>query len=227
MRPTLLLLPLLVAASEPVVIRSFPICGSEEVDPASTELHVTFDQPMRDGSWSWVTTDHGPFPETTAKARFLEDGRTCVLGVSLQPNTTYVIGINYGRFNNFANPGGERALPWLLRFTTGAKAFDDARAQELAQQIGADLDSGAIGLVVQRFDPAMAKAVSPQQLTEVWRQVQAAGATTTWGAPTCTRQGRLRVVELPFTRGATRFTLRASFDSSARIAGLFVTPAKP
>jgi hypothetical protein len=43
-----------VASLPPVVIRTEPISGSLNVDPAMTELKVTFSKDMSPGGYSWT-----------------------------------------------------------------------------------------------------------------------------------------------------------------------------
>ena len=47
----------------PSVVETFPVTGSTDVDPAITEISVTFDEPMTDRSWSWAYTNKEQFPE--------------------------------------------------------------------------------------------------------------------------------------------------------------------
>lgn len=112
--------PNLVAAHAvpPVVIQTTPESGVSDVDPALTELRVMFSKPMRDGSWSWVKLNEASFPEMTGKPRFLEDGRTCVLPVKLEPGRVYAVWINSDNLQNFKDWAGLPAVPYLLIFET-------------------------------------------------------------------------------------------------------------
>jgi hypothetical protein len=101
----------------PIVVSSVPAAGATEVDPTLSEIRVTFDQPMRDRSWSWV--GGGPsYPETTGEPRY-EEGRVAVLPVRLQPDHSYHLNINSERYTNFVSAQGESAPPYALDFTTG------------------------------------------------------------------------------------------------------------
>ena len=73
----------------PVVISTSPQAGVADVDPATTELKVTFSKDMKDGSWAWAQMADDTFPHTTGKPHYLADHRTCVLPVKLQPGKTY------------------------------------------------------------------------------------------------------------------------------------------
>jgi len=42
----------------PSVIKTFPVSGSTDVDPSTSEITVTFDEPMKDGNWSWAYTNN-------------------------------------------------------------------------------------------------------------------------------------------------------------------------
>jgi len=102
----------------PVVIEAFPVSGSADIDPAVTELRVTFSKSMRDGGWSWVKMSDETFPTMTANPRYLSDGQTCVLPVKLQPGRLYAVWINYEGATNFRDADGQAALPYLLIFET-------------------------------------------------------------------------------------------------------------
>ena len=101
-----------------VVIETFPMSGSADVDPAITELRVTFSKPMLDGSWSWSALDEESAPQTIAGPKYLDDRRTCVLPVRLQPGKIYALWLNSEKFKNFQDRAGQPALPYLLIFQT-------------------------------------------------------------------------------------------------------------
>jgi hypothetical protein len=105
-------------SAPPVVVKTVPEAGVSDVDPGTTEIRVTFSQPMRDGSWSWSTASKETFPETTGKPRYLPDRRTGVLPVKLERGKTYAIWLNSQRFRNFRGANGEPAVPYLLVFKT-------------------------------------------------------------------------------------------------------------
>lgn len=109
----------------PVVIKTVPTAGSTEVDPALTEIKVTFSKKMQDGSWSWSTWGSETFPEMDGQPKYLEDGRTCVLPVKLQPGKFYATWLNSEKFRNFKDQNGTPAVPYLLTFrTTGTPVSD-------------------------------------------------------------------------------------------------------
>ena len=47
----------------PRVIDTFPPNGTQDVDPALTEISVTFNEEMENGSWSWAYMDASRIPE--------------------------------------------------------------------------------------------------------------------------------------------------------------------
>jgi capsular polysaccharide biosynthesis protein len=102
----------------PVVVETFPESGATNVDPALTELRVTFSKPMRDRNWSWVKLDDPSCPQINGEPRFLENCRTCVLPVKLEPAKTYASWINADSFRNFQDKAGRPAVPYLLIFET-------------------------------------------------------------------------------------------------------------
>lgn len=102
----------------PVVVETFPKTGSTNVAPTITEIRVTYSKPMMDRSWSWVQTSADSFPKSTGEIHYLEDGKTCVMPVSLEPGKEYTIVLNSETFRNFKDATGEPAVPYLLHFKT-------------------------------------------------------------------------------------------------------------
>src|SRR6516164_3915972 len=90
-----------VANAPPVVVSTEPRAGQTDVAPDTNEIRVTFSRPMRDGSWSWVKLSDTSFPKKTGNPRFLDNQRTCVLPVSLQPGKTYAMWLNRPPYENF------------------------------------------------------------------------------------------------------------------------------
>ncbi len=105
-------------SAPPVVVKTVPTAGAEDVDPALAELRVTFSKPMQDGSWSWSTWGEDTFPETTDKPHYLDDGKTCVLPVKLEPGKFYATWLNSSKFRNFKDTSGNPSVPYLLTFRT-------------------------------------------------------------------------------------------------------------
>jgi len=106
-------------SAPPVVVKSVPEAGAADVDPKLTEIKVTFSKEMRDGGWSWAMHSKESFPTLDGKPKYLEDKRTCVLPVKLEPGKTYAIWVNSGeKFTNFKDADGRPAVPFLLVFET-------------------------------------------------------------------------------------------------------------
>ncbi len=112
----------------PVVIKTIPSAGSTGVDPAITEVQVTFSKPMADGSWSWSTWGEDTFPQTTGRPHYLPDRCTCVLPVKLEPGKFYATWLNSENFHNFKDGAGQSAVPYLLTFQTAGAAPNPAAA---------------------------------------------------------------------------------------------------
>jgi RNA polymerase sigma factor (sigma-70 family) len=102
----------------PVVVKTVPEAGAADVDPAITEIQVTYSKQMTDGTWSWSTWGEENYPKTTGKPHYLDDKRTCVLPVALEPGHTYAIWLNSNNFGNFKDSDGQKAVPYLLVFET-------------------------------------------------------------------------------------------------------------
>ncbi|HEY2784094.1 MAG TPA: Ig-like domain-containing protein [Fimbriiglobus sp.] len=45
-----------LASVPPVVVKTVPVAGADDVDPKRTEVRVTFSKDMQDKSWSWSTS---------------------------------------------------------------------------------------------------------------------------------------------------------------------------
>ncbi len=121
----LLILTLLVGAVDalddvtpPNVVETLPVSGSIDVDPALTEIRVTFDEPMMDGNWSWAFREKSRFPATDGRPRYSDDRRTAVLPVKLEPGATYEILVNSEVHKNFRDRAGNPAVPFVLTFRT-------------------------------------------------------------------------------------------------------------
>jgi Bacterial Ig-like domain len=104
--------------ARPVVVKSVPEAGSAAVDPSTTEIRVTFSKNMQPGVWSWGMIDKETYPGTSEAPKYLDDKRTCVLPVKLQPGKTYAVWINTEKLQNFKDTKGLIAVPYLLVFKT-------------------------------------------------------------------------------------------------------------
>jgi len=107
-----------LAAAPPVIVKTIPQSGVDDVDSTLTEIRVTYSKDMADGSWSWSTWGQNTFPQTTGKPHYTDDKRTCVLPVQLQPDKTYAVWLNSENFGNFKDSTGKSAVPYLLIFKT-------------------------------------------------------------------------------------------------------------
>jgi hypothetical protein len=137
----------------PQIIDSTPKCGATDVDPALTEISVTFDRDMREGM-SW--TGGAPlFPsvDETKKATWTNP-RTCVLPVKLAQGTYYRVGINASSYQNFKSKQGAPAPSSVICFVT--QGADDKIKQQVQAPTIVKLEP-ANG--VQDVDPAT-KALS-------------------------------------------------------------------
>jgi len=109
----------LVSAAPPKVVKAMPDNGQENVDPATTEIRIEFDQPMSTAGRSIVGGGE-TFPKTVGNPRWLNP-RTMIIPVKLEPGHEYWLSINSDSFKNFTNKAGESAEPYPISFVT-AKA---------------------------------------------------------------------------------------------------------
>src|SRR3954452_270187 len=96
----------------PVVVKTVPAAGADDVDPKLTEIKVTFSKDMEDETWSWTTLSKESFPKLAGKPKYLKDKRTCVLPVKLEAGKTYAIWVNSEKFENFKDADGKSAVPY-------------------------------------------------------------------------------------------------------------------
>ena len=102
----------------PVVVKTVPEAGADDVDPMLGEIKVTFSKDMQPRSFSWSTMSKESFPTVDGKPAYEDDKRTCVLPVKLEPGKTYAIWVNSAKFGNFKDADGRSAVPYLLVFRT-------------------------------------------------------------------------------------------------------------
>ena len=101
-----------------MVVRTIPESGSVDVDPALTEIRVTFSKEMLDGGWSCVNLSKESFPAAAGDPKFDQDKRTFVFPVKLEPGKTYAILFNSEKYKNFMDTKRNPAMSYLLVFET-------------------------------------------------------------------------------------------------------------
>jgi hypothetical protein len=107
-----------LAEQPPVVVETFPLSGARDVAPGDTEIRVRFSKDMIDGDWSWSTAWENSTPESVGPPHYLDDHRTCVMEVHLEPGRTYGWWLNSDKFLNFKDASGQPAVPYLFSFQT-------------------------------------------------------------------------------------------------------------
>jgi beta-lactamase regulating signal transducer with metallopeptidase domain len=117
----------------PKIVATSPAVGATDVDPAVTEISVTFNQEMGGGmSWTGGGSEFPPSPDGQ-KAQW-RDKRTCVLPVKLEAGHFYRVGINSTSYQNFSSEHGLAAQPSAIYFTTQG-ASDELKAMTLVPQV--------------------------------------------------------------------------------------------
>ena len=111
-----------VKTMPPSVVKTSPQAGDTAVDPATKEIQVTFSKDMlTDRMWAVCQISKETFPKTDGKIHYLNDNRTCVVPVKLEPGKTYVLWFNRGQFNSFRDTDNNPAVPYLLVFQTTSR----------------------------------------------------------------------------------------------------------
>lgn len=110
-----------VEGMPPSVVKTVPACGDTEVDPDLKEITVTFSKDMMtEKMWAICQISSEHFPKGRGDIHYKDD-RTCVFPVKLEPNKTYVLWFNRGKFNSFRDTGNRPAVPYQLVFKTKDK----------------------------------------------------------------------------------------------------------
>ena len=105
------------AEGPPRIVATIPTVGAKDVDPATSEIVVTFDRDMARGfSWTGGGSNYPPIAE--GQRPHWRDTRTAVLPVKLEPEHYYRVGINSKSHRNFSSAAGAPALPSAVYFTT-------------------------------------------------------------------------------------------------------------
>lgn len=105
-------------AAAPRVVEMSPANGADDVDPATTEIRVTFSRPMRDGAWAFV--GGGPhYPETTGRPSYDAARKVITLPVKLKPAWRYEFWLNRGKYNSFCSEDNVPLEPVRVAFRTG------------------------------------------------------------------------------------------------------------
>lgn len=109
-----------VKTMPPSVVKTVPQAGDTEVDPSLKEISVTFSKDMlTERMWAVCQISKDTFPKTGKNIHYLQDKRTCVIPVTLEPEKTYVLWFNRGKFNSFRDKSNNPAVPYQLVFRTG------------------------------------------------------------------------------------------------------------
>lgn len=103
------------------VVMTGPRCGDTNVDPDLNEISATFSKDMLDQAWSFVQISAESFPKLVGSPQYLNDKRTCVVKVALEPERTYAVWLNSERFQNFRDLDKQPAVPYLLVFKTAKR----------------------------------------------------------------------------------------------------------
>ncbi|MFA5251834.1 MAG: prepilin-type N-terminal cleavage/methylation domain-containing protein [Phycisphaerae bacterium] len=102
----------------PVITGTNPQAYANDVTPSLDKITVTFDQTMKDNSWSW-TGGGETYPITTGQPSYDPNRITCRLPVSLELGKVYWVGINGPIYRNFKSAEhGAPAKRYVILFAT-------------------------------------------------------------------------------------------------------------
>jgi hypothetical protein len=101
-----------------------PANGATDVDPSLTAIQVTFDRPMKDGSWALV--GGGPHcPETTGRPSYDSRRTTWIVPVKLKPEWDYEFYLNRGQYDSFRSAEGVPLESVHVTFSTANAATNN------------------------------------------------------------------------------------------------------
>ena len=103
----------------PRLVSMTPENGASDVDPAMTELVITFDRPMRDQSWS-VVGKPADTPKVTGSPRYDAARKVLTIPVQLESGRSYRFSLNSGEKRGFQSEDGVALEPVEVRFATRA-----------------------------------------------------------------------------------------------------------
>ncbi|MBM4060537.1 MAG: hypothetical protein FJ265_05510, partial [Planctomycetes bacterium] len=107
-------------AKAPKVVSIVPENGSQDVDPATKAIVVTFDRPMQDGTWS-VVGGGEHFPKMVGKIAYDEARKVLTVPVELKPDWDYELWLNRGKYDTFRAEDGTPLVPVQVKFRTRSK----------------------------------------------------------------------------------------------------------
>ena len=106
-------------ANTPKVVAMTPANGQQDCDPATQALVVTFDRPMKDGSWAVVGGgEHYP---KMGKPSYDASRKVLTVPLELKPDWSYELWLNHGKFDTFRSEDGTPLQPVHVTFKTRAK----------------------------------------------------------------------------------------------------------
>ncbi|MEN2786193.1 LuxR C-terminal-related transcriptional regulator [Sphingomonas qilianensis] len=103
------------ASDRPRIVATLPAADAV-IPPGPFTLSVTFDQPMRDGSYSFVRISPDTYPDCAPRPTLSDDARTFSLRCTAKPGARYRIGFNRSPYMNFTGRSGVPARPMELAF---------------------------------------------------------------------------------------------------------------
>ena len=108
-------------AKRPKIVSMTPKVGSDNVDPTTKFIMITFDRPMDVSGYSLI---YGPEGEATlpkiGQALYDADGTVFSIKVELEPNRRYEFLLNGERGGKFKSADGTPLKQTVVRFSTGS-----------------------------------------------------------------------------------------------------------
>jgi hypothetical protein len=104
-------------AGRPKVVSIDPANGTQDVDPALTQIVVKFDRPMRRQSWQVMQTDKALFPKV-ARVSYDEAGTVFTMEVKLEPAHDYEFALNTPGGGSFQTADGVPLAQVRVKFRT-------------------------------------------------------------------------------------------------------------
>ncbi|MHC4450153.1 MAG: DUF4932 domain-containing protein [Planctomycetota bacterium] len=95
-----------------------PVLKDFQINEKMGFLRFTFDQPMRDKSWSMILDGNEPFPRIEGKIRYDRERKVLTVPVALEAGTEYSFWLNSEERFGFISERGVPLAPRRIRFRT-------------------------------------------------------------------------------------------------------------
>ncbi len=165
-------------AVPPMVTKTIPENGNENVDPDLRIIRIEFDQDMSRDDYS-VCGGGQKYPKTRGKPKWINK-RTLTMQVILQPSHEYELSVNCQSYRNFKNLQGESAVIYPIKFKTSSAAKKASRSSKSPSLLLQE------GLYAEKTEGNLEKAISLyEQVRKQYKDVERLASRATYRLGMC------------------------------------------